>query len=292
MTKDLEKIIGDSEYIILKNGEVIEGSTRSLSIDKDIALKLIHIIDNDTNMKLVIEEGKNVHLEEIFYDVKNDVTINSEIHCKKNASLEILSFRKCLENSNISVNANTYLYENAYIESKNITSFSSDVLFNQNIYLVEKGSKMESFDVVIGSCGNNQKFDFDTYHQVGDTYSNMKNFCISKNDSVIFMNTNGKIIKGASKSELSQKTKGLILDEFSQISANPLLLIDEYDCLAGHGASIGAIDEEELYYLMSRGLTREDSERLIVEGFVYPFIEGLKDEKVRSYCLGYIKNFL
>ena len=292
MTKDLEKIIGNSEYIVLKNGKIVEGSVNSLSINKNIDLKLVHVIDSDTNIKIVVEEGANVHIEEIFYDIKSDVTVNSEIHCKKGASLEILSFRKNENNSNIVINANTYLYENAYITSKNITSFSSGVLFNQNIYLEEKGSKMESFDVVIGSCGNTQKFNFDTYHQVGDTYSNMRNFCISKNDSVIFMNTNGKIIKGASKSELSQKTKGLILDEFSQISANPLLLIDEYDCLAGHGASIGAIDEEELYYLMSRGLTREDSERLIVEGFVYPFIEGLKDEELKSYCLGYIKKFL
>ena len=292
MTKDLEKIIGNSEYIVLKNGKIVEGSVNSLSINKNIDLKLVHVIDSDTNIKIVVEEGANVHIEEIFYDIKSDVTVNSEIHCKKGASLEILSFRKNENNSNIVINANTYLYENAYITSKNITSFSSGVLFNQNIYLEEKGSKMESFDVVIGSCGNTQKFNFDTYHQVGDTYSNMRNFCISKNDSVIFMNTNGKIVKGASKSELSQKTKGLILDEFSQISANPLLLIDEYDCLAGHGASIGAIDEEELYYLMSRGLTREDSERLIVEGFVYPFIEGLKDEELKSYCLGYIKKFL
>ena len=49
-------------------------------------------------------------------------------------------------------------------------------------------------------------------------------------------------------------------------SRNPMryssswLVIDEYDCMASHGASIGAIDEEELYYLMSRGLTRENSE--------------------------------
>ncbi len=82
-----------------------------------------------------------------------------------------------------------------------------------------------------------------------------------------------------------------MLDETSQISANPWLVIDEYDCMASHGASIGAIDEEELYYLMSRGLTRENSERLIVEGFIHPFINELKDESVKSYSLDWIKRF-
>ena len=81
-------------------------------------------------------------------------------------------------------------------------------------------------------------------------------------------------------------------------SRNPMryssswLVIDEYDCMASHGASIGAIDEEELYYLMSRGLTRENSERLIVEGFIHPFINELKDESVKSYSLDWIKKVL
>ena len=291
MTKELESIIGNSEYIILKNGEILEGSLESLDFSKSVELKLIHIIDKNVDLNINIKEGSNVHLEEVFYDVKEDVTINLNINCLKDSYLKYLSF-KTNNSGKICVNVNISLYENAYIENKNITSFLGEAEYKQNICLEEKNSRIESMDVVINNSGKVQKFNLDTYHNVGDSFSTMKNFCISKNESVIYMNTNGKITKGSANSDLSQKTKGLILDEASQISANPLLLIDEYDCLASHGASIGAIDEEELYYLMSRGLTRSDSERLIVEGFVYPFTSELKDEKIRTYVLSLIKKII
>ena len=75
---------------------------------------------------------------------------------------------------------------------------------------------------------------------------------------------------------MNQKSKGILLSKESAISANPLLQIDEYDCLASHGAGIGAIDEEDLFYLMSRGLTRSESEKLIIKGFINPIQENLK----------------
>ncbi len=291
MNKDLQELIGNSQYAILKNGKVVEGSISDLSL-KSGDFKVIHYIDKDTNMKIDIQNNEKVRLIEIFYEVIGNIEINIDINCHKNASLTLLSFKKNEKSENIRINVNTYLEEDAYIESKNITSFSSSSLFNQNIYMLEKNSHIDSLDVIINASNKKQEFNFDTYHNVGDSYSNMRNFCICKNDSLIHMNTNGKIKKGSSNSNLSQKTKGLILDQTSQISANPLLLIDEYDCLASHGASIGAIDEEELYYLMSRGLTKEDSERLIVEGFIHPFIEELNDEKLQSYLLGFMKKIL
>ena len=45
----------------------------------------------------------------------------------------------------------------------------------------------------------------------------------------------------------------------NQLITNPILEIDEYDVVAGHGASVGDVSQEEIYYLMSRGLTYEQS---------------------------------
>lgn len=293
MVGSLKEIIGNSEYIVLKNGEVVDSSILNIgkSIDISTSLKIVHFIDKDCNINLVVKENCQVHLEEVFYEIKNDCKININIVCEKNASLEHLSF-KSSDSSTIEINVKTTLYSGAYIENKNITILSSSCKFNQEFDLVEENSKIDSLDIVINSCNKTQEFNFDTVHLVPNTTSEMHNYCISKNDSIIHMNTNGKIVKGAISSNLNQKTKGILLDSKAQISANPWLVIDEYDCMASHGASIGAIDEEELYYLMSRGLTKENSERLIVEGFIHPFINGLKDDSIKSFCLDFIKKVL
>ena len=137
-------------------------------------------------------------------------------------------------------------------------------------------------DVVINASSKKQVYNYETNHKGNNSTSTMRNFVINKNGSITFMNTNGIIEKYVKGVVISQKTKGLLLDEASEISANPILTIDEYDCNASHGASIGAIDEDELYYLMSRGLTKESSEKLIIGGFVSPFLSSIKDEAIKE----------
>ena len=106
------------------------------------------------------------------------------------------------------------------------------------------------------------------------------------------MDTAGYIKNGASKTNMLQKSKGIILDIDSKISASPELYIDEYDCMASHGASIGSIDEADIYYLMSRGLTRSDAEKLIVYGFFNPYLAFIKDENILAYIKKIIESKL
>ena len=74
--------------MLLKNGEILEGSLESLDFSKSVELKLIHIIDKNVDLNINIKEGSNVHLEEVFYDVKEDVTINLNINCLKDSYLK------------------------------------------------------------------------------------------------------------------------------------------------------------------------------------------------------------
>ena len=136
---------------------------------------------------------------------------------------------------------------------------------------------------IINSTSLTQRYDYNVYHLYQDTTSQLVNYAICKDSSELNINSNGIIKKGCAKSKLSQKSKGIILDLTSAISANPLLQIDEYDVEANHGASIGAIDDEDLYYLMSRGLTKSQSEQLIVTGYMNPIISKINDELVKNY---------
>lgn len=119
-------------------------------------------------------------------------------------------------------------------------------------------------------------------HKVGSTYSNIKNVGVAMNGSNLVFDTTGKIDKGMAKSKCAQLSRGVVMDNISSITAKPILLIDEYDCFANHGASIGKMSDEDLFYLMSRGLTKKQAFLLILEGIVRPFIDSIPNEELKE----------
>src|SRR5690606_4054885 len=97
---------------------------------------------------------------------------------------------------------------------------------------------------------------------------------LSDQTTAIF-NAIGKIEHGATRSNAEQESRVLMLSRDARGDANPILLIDENDVTAGHAASVGRIDEMQLYYLRSRGITKEEAERLIIHGFLAPVVNEL-----------------
>lgn len=119
-------------------------------------------------------------------------------------------------------------------------------------------------------------------HKAKQTFSNISNFGVSLNQGEISFDTIGQIKKGMSKSKCVQLSKGIVLDDTSSVTSKPILLIDEYDVVANHGASIGKMSDEILFYLMSRGLSKKDAFLLILEGILSPFIAKIKEEEIKA----------
>lgn len=92
----------------------------------------------------------------------------------------------------------------------------------------------------------------------------------------------GHIVKGAKGADAQQESRVLMLSDKARSDANPILLIDENDVTAGHAASIGQIDPDDMYYLMSRGLKHEEAERLVILGFLGAVITEIPSKDVRD----------
>ena len=105
---------------------------------------------------------------------------------------------------------------------------------------------------------------------------------VMTDEAVTILNGITKIEKGAEKANGEQAENILMLSEKSRGDANPILLIDEDDVKAGHAASVGRFSEESVYYLMSRGISRKESERLITIGFLDPVISEIPLEDVQN----------
>lgn len=92
----------------------------------------------------------------------------------------------------------------------------------------------------------------------------------------------GHIIKGAKGADAQQESRVLMLSDKARSDANPILLIDENEVTAGHAASIGQVDPEDMYYLMSRGLDKDTAERLVIRGFLGAVITEIPVKEVRD----------
>ena len=108
----------------------------------------------------------------------------------------------------------------------------------------------------------------------------LKHGVMKENASSVF-NGIGYIKHGGTKSIANQESRVLMLSENARGDANPILLIDEDDVEAGHAASVGRVDPEQLYYLMSRGISRAEAERLVIHGFLDPVVRELPIDDVK-----------
>ncbi|XMB71931.1 SufD family Fe-S cluster assembly protein [Mycoplasmatota bacterium WC30] len=141
---------------------------------------------------------------------------------------------------------------------------------NVNIDLLNIGSYNEEYNITQ-----------DVFHNAKSTISNINNSLISNSNSKLKYSVSGRIFKGNEFSICNQINKGIILNEFGEIEVEPKLYIDEYNVEASHGAAIGQMDDEQLYYLLSRGLTDLQARSLIISGYTKPFINSIEDEDVQ-----------
>lgn len=102
----------------------------------------------------------------------------------------------------------------------------------------------------------------------------------------------GHIIRGAKGADAQQESRVLMLSDKARSDANPILLIDENEVTAGHAASIGQVDPEDMYYLMSRGLDRATAERLVIRGFLGSVITEIPVKEVRDQMIDVIEEKL
>ncbi len=132
--------------------------------------------------------------------------------------------------------------------------------------------------IVVSNDQQQQTVDVHMTHYAPHSYGDMYNVGISNGYGRVTLNGIEKIEKGMKQANAFQTLKGIILSDFSMVDVNPILLIDEYDVKAGHGATVGKIEEQQLYYLQSRGLSKIDAEKLIIKGYIKPILDEINDQ--------------
>lgn len=159
-------------------------------------------------------------------------------------------------------------------EGNVIADFDSDLIGNGShanlkVVAASSGRQIQGIDTRVTNYGQ---------HSVGHI---LQHGVILERGTLTF-NGIGHIIKGAKGADAQQESRVLMLSDKARSDANPILLIDENEVTAGHAASIGQVDPEDMYYLMSRGIDQATAERLVIRGFLGTVITEIPVKEVRD----------
>lgn len=228
---------------------------------------------------IIADRGSKVHFIEGCsaprYNIHNLHAGMVEIFVKEYASVRYSTIQNWSKNT---FNLNT---KRAIVEEKGSMEWISGSLGSEKTMLypttVLKGRQAYAYHLGVTYAGEGQHMDTGSkvIHLGSETSSNIDMRSISVNGGWAFYRGLLKIAKEARNSRSSVKCTSLMIDNDSRADTYPVIDVENNLSDIGHEAKIGRIGEEELFYIMSRGLTENDAKAMIVRGFIEPITKEL-----------------
>lgn len=153
--------------------------------------------------------------------------------------------------------------------------------FRLSVFLEGEGASCEFHGAVLSKDSDKKTIEASCYHMAPHTEGLMENYGISENQSHLVFTGISQIQNGAHGSQTRQSAKIIVFDPRCLARCSPVLKIDENDVSASHAAIVGKLNEDHMFYLMSRGLDAKEARRLITLGYLKP-IETYFDDADRS----------
>jgi Fe-S cluster assembly protein SufD len=278
--------------IVIKNHEIQTKlpkdfiyENQKLIIPKNIQyqepIKITIQDDNNESLEIVVSENTGIKI--ILELSSKEVTPNNykfNLIAKQNSQVKYLLVSELASKKAL---VEHYFTAERDAKLELIGGFVSDVIdAKMHVDLIGEGAEVKMRVVAVSSDDNKQTIDVLIIHKAPNTFGDMTNIGIANKRGRILLNGVEKIEKGMKHANAFQTLKGIIMSDQAIVEVNPILLIDEFDVKAGHGATIGKIAEDALYYLRSRGLTQREAEKLIINGFLKPVIDEIDDEPLKE----------
>ncbi|MGG1688197.1 Fe-S cluster assembly protein SufD [Pseudalkalibacillus sp. NRS-1564] len=235
---------------------------------------------------IVAEDNSSVTYVENFlsygHDVESVANIIAEVHVGQNARVTFGSVDNLAKGVTTYVNRRANVARDGKVDWALAQMNDGNTVSTNTTHLIGDGSYADSKTVTIGRGSQSQNFTNQIFHHGQNSEGVLLVHGVQKDSASAIFNGVTKIEHGAKKSNGEQTQRVLMMNEKARGDANPILLIDEDDVMAGHAASVGKVDPIQLYYLQSRGISRQEAERLIIHGFLAPVINELPIEGVRK----------
>ena len=228
---------------------------------------------------IIVDEGAYVHYVEgctaPIYSTDSLHSAVVEIVVKKGGRHRYTTIQNWSNNVYNLVTKRAVAYENATMEWVDGNLGSKVTMKYPAIWLMGEGAHGEVLSIAFGGKGQHQDAGGKVVHVAPRTSSVITSKSISKDGGRAGYRGLLQVAKGAVGSKSKVVCDALILDEESRSDTYPYIQVDENDVDLGHEATVSKIGEEQLFYLMSRGLSEAEASAMIVSGFVEPITKEL-----------------
>ena len=296
-----KKVLLENENSLIDLNNAFTNKIFKISIKENYSLKKPLIIYHTTDKKIKsksinlrldfeLEQNSSFKLIDFFVDKSdtNFVNILYNFNLKKDSILKNYKIDK-FENENLKYSFNNIEQETNSVSETFILSAGSNY-FKNEVNCNLKGEYSSAFVNGVFSLKENKQHEIRT--TINHLVENTKSYQLIK--SVL-----GKLSKAAYQGKIfvnskAQKTDGyqlskaILLDETSEFNAKPELEIYADDVKCSHGSASGSLNENSIFYLMSRGLSYQQSKELLINGFLLDVIEKITDLEIKNL----IKNMI
>lgn len=229
--------------------------------DNEVLSYLKLKVVNDTELELEIDEKDNKI--DIFINVLNGVKLN---------------VYEYISGNNLKIQYKYYIEENANVDIRKINDV--DCIKEYDIFnLNGTGAKVKRVLKTISN--SNEKYDMLVYHNAKETSSDLINHGVNIEDGKLVFNVSSFVLEKMNDSYLNQNNRIINLTD-NECKINPNMYIDCFDVTANHSAFIGGFKEEELFYLQSRGINKEEATKLLIRGFLTNYLNDKQKERYKK----------
>jgi Fe-S cluster assembly protein SufB len=231
---------------------------------------------------IIADEGSQAHYVEgctaPIYTTDSFHSGVIEIIVKKGARMRYTTIQNWSNNMYNLVTQRAIVHEGGKMEWVDANLGSKLTMKYPSCYLVGEGAHGEILSMAFAAKGQHQDTGGKVIHFAPNTTSKITSKSISKGEGRASYRGLLKVHKGAYNSKSNVVCDALLLDPQSRSDTYPYIEIDEDDVTVGHEASVSKIGEEQLFYLMSRGLSEEQATGMVVSGFIEPLVKELPME--------------
>jgi Fe-S cluster assembly protein SufB len=231
---------------------------------------------------IIAEEGSYVHYVEgctaPIYTTDSLHSAVVEIIVKKGARVRYTTIQNWSNNVYNLVTKRAAAYQDAVMEWVDGNLGSKLTMKYPSVYLMEPGAHGEILSLAFAGPGQHQDAGGKIIHGAPDTTSTIISKSVSKGGGRTSYRGLLKVYPGCDNAVANVRCDALMIDEDSRSDTYPTMEIDADNVTVGHEATVGKLGEDQLFYLMSRGIPEVEAAKMIVNGFVEPIVKELPME--------------
>ncbi len=231
---------------------------------------------------IIVDEGAEIHyVEGCTAPTYSSESLHSavvEIICKPGSRVRYTTIQNWAGNVYTLVTQRAMAYADATMEWVDGNLGSKLTMKYPSVYLMDKGAHGEILSIAFAGQGQHQDAGGKIVHAAPHTSSIITSKSISKDGGRSTYRGLIKVADGAKGAKSKVVCDALLLDKDSRSDTYPVMEIDEADVSIAHEASVSRIQDEQLFYLMSRGMSEAEASTMIVNGFIEPLVKELPME--------------